>query len=181
MFSQMKFRSHSPNHGLYRSGQAQHSTAHHRISSKAMQAGMSWIGTWKCSRQKLGTTCRGETHPSGLHVQGCDGSCRIGCSGGFPESIFQFPYKMDKSLYEILWSVESSNLNRWSEWPIPPGLQNCDLSKNKKPWIFPPFHSAVNAWKGEGDWIWFGSRGQVRNKIIRSIKVKMKSSQITEF
>lgn len=69
----------------YHSGQAHHIT---KYLLKLWRAKMSWVMTLKCFGQKLGTSCRGETHPLALCAQGCDGSCRIGCLGGFSESVF---------------------------------------------------------------------------------------------
>lgn len=146
-----------------------------------LQAWTSWTETCKCSKQKVGTTWRAETYPLGLYTQGCDGSCRTWRLGGFPESVVQLLHKMHKSLHEVLWSVVSNNQTRWSRYSSFPLAFKTVTTLTIKASNFPLFHSAVNAWKEERGWIWFGSRGQVRNKIIKSIKVKMKSSQITEF
>lgn len=98
--------------GRYSSGQRQHMMAY---LLKLLHTWMSSSGTCKCSRQKPGTTCRGEAYPLGLYVQGCDGSCRTWCLVGFPGNVVQLLHKMHKLLHEILWSVVSTNQTTWSK------------------------------------------------------------------
>lgn len=138
LIAQMNLRSHSPDQGLQKTV----------CLVKLQQAYMFWAGICKCSRQKLDTTCRGETYPLSFYSQGCDVCCKTWRLGSCPESVIQLQHKC-RNHWLKFYGPWCSTMRL--DGPSISSLLACRTvtTLKIKTFSFPLSHSAVSTWKGK--------------------------------